>query len=426
MKYKILRISFSLLILFFSFNANAQWLHNLNFINHDKDSVAAVRFDFDYEVSSDAITNQFINTYINAKFINVDLKDKVSDKLKATNHIGSSLNTGISYRSKASHNKCNSQQVLFQWTAGFRHRVLFNASFSKDLFRLYFYGNKVYENQTANINDFHYSFSEFQQLQLGSIITIIRPHATWTSMVNLSYLNGQDYLSIETTRGKLFTATDAEYVDLDLALTAREADSASRKFGATNGAGVSLDCGFRLDKKKWKLSLQLNDLGFISWNKRSSKAEVDTNYHFEGVEVQNILDSVYFEIKSDQDFKNGFFKTRSYEKFTQHLPTQILFSIETAAIHPNIHAYATLRYRFNADMNLPNFLAGADYLFTKSFYAGINLQYGGYSKLHVGIRAAMDAGKGFTLYAGSSYLDGWLLKNNAGGVGASAGIQKLF
>ena len=54
------------------------------------------------------------------------------------------------------------------------------------------------------------------------------------------------------------------------------------------------------------------------------------------------------------------------------------------------------------------------------------MQYGGYSKLHAGIRAGVDAGKGWMLYAGTSYLDGWLTQNNAGGVGGNVGLQKVF
>ena len=75
---------------------------------------------------------------------------------------------------------------------------------------------------------------------------------------------------------------------------------------------------------------------------------------------------------------------------------------------------------------IPHILMGADYLFNKSFYAGVNLQYGGYSKLHAGIRAAVDAGKGWMLFAGTNYLDGLLIKNYVGGVEASVSVQKVF
>ena len=414
-----------ILFLFLSTNLNAQWLHDFNFINHDRDSMPAVRFDFDYEVAADAISNEFIRTYANDKFIDVSLKDKVSGKLKSNNHLGSELNTGFGYRSKTFHKHWKSQVVLFQWTASLKQRLLFDASFSKDLFRLYFYGNKIYEGQEADFSNFHYSYQQFQQIQIGSVKTVIHPEATIRSFMAVSYLNGQDYLSVEINRGKLFTAKDAEYIDLDLALTSRQADSSNHKFGAVNGAGASFDGGFLVDLNKWKFALQLNDLGFITWNKKSTIVEVDTTYHFEGAEVQNVLDSIFIEIKSDQDFKNGFLKTHAFEKFTKSLPPQLLFSIETFALHPKIHAYGTARYRFGTGM-IPHVLIGGDYLFNKAFYAGLNFQYGGYSKLHVGIRAGYDTGKGWMFYAGTSYLDGLLLKNNAGGAGGSLSLQKVF
>lgn len=421
-KFKIVYFFF---ILLFSTSVNAQWLHDLKFINHDKDSARALRFDFENEIASDAATNRFITTYIRDKFIDQELKDNVSAKLATKNKIGSELNGGFYYRSKALHCSYKNQPLSYQWIASIRNRVLFNSSFSKDMFRLYFYGNKIYEGKKADISQFNYSYQQFQQVQLGIMKQVVRGNKTWTSCLTGSYLNGQDYLSVETKRGTLYTAQDAEYIDLDLELTARQSDSASRKFGAINGIGFSVDYGVRLAVKQWKFSLQLNDLGFIAWNKKSSKAAVDTNYHFEGAEIQNVLDSFYVEIKNDQDFKNGFLTKRKYEQFTQTLPAQILLAAETTALHPKIHAYATARYRFNANM-VPLILLGGDYLFTKSFYAGISVQYGGYSKLHAGLRTMFDAGKGWTLYAGTNYLDDLFLKNNAGGVGGSFSVQKVF
>ncbi len=416
---------FFICFLFFGFESQAQWLHDTDFFLHDQDTMYALRFDYGQAIASDAITNQFILTYLREDFIDSDLKDEVSKNLDEKNLLGGYLNAGFAFRSKAKNGSYKGQALSYQWVASIKNRILFNTTFSDDFFKLYFYGNKIYEGQQADISNFNYSYQQFQQFQLGMSRQAVRGNKTWTSMLAFSYLNGQDYLSVKTTRGTFYTATDAEYVDLDLALTAQQADSNNNSFGAINGVGFSTDYGIRLDKGKWKYSLQISDLGFIQWNKKSSTITVDTNYRFEGVEVQNLLDSFYIEINSDQDFKNGLITTRNFEKFTKALPAQIMLTAESIALHPKIHAYSTLRYRFNSNM-LPLVLIVGDYLFSKSFYVGLSMQYGGYSKLHGGVRAMYSAGKGWMLYVGSSYLDGFFLQNNVGGVGGSVSVQKVF
>ena len=427
MLHLLVRISkiFIWFLLFISFQAKAQWVHDLKLLQYDSDTLPLIRLDFDYAISSNAITNKFISAYAGNDFIDKDLKDDVFDRLKSRNRIGSELNTGIAYRSKTYHSKTKTDAASLQWTIALKHRVLFSSSFSDDLFGLYFYGNKKYENQNANINHFTFNYQQFQQLQLGAVSRSVKPIASYTSFFGLSFLNGQDYLAIQTDRGNLFTATDATAINLDLALTARQADTLSRKLGTMNGAGFSIDYGLRVDINKWKLSFQFSDLGFIGWNKKTSHINVDTTYHFEGVEVQNVLDSIYIEIKSDQEFKNGITGATEYKKFSQTLPLLFQLSAERLVFKEKIRAYSTLGYRVNTGMN-PQLLLGVDYIFTPRFYTGIIIQLGGYSNLHAGLRAGLMMNKGWMFFAGTNYVDAVLIESNSGGIGGSVSVQKTF
>jgi hypothetical protein len=99
------------------------------------------------------VTTQFTNDYINSKFLEAEIKDKSLNKMKDKNMLGSEFNGSVYYRYKS---RKSTDSVSVSHFFSLKERTHFNTKFPKDLFQLYFYGNKPFEGTTADISNFNY------------------------------------------------------------------------------------------------------------------------------------------------------------------------------------------------------------------------------------------------------------------------------
>lgn len=402
-------------------HANAQ-LSTIFEINYP-DSKSVFGIEADYRINSNAITSAFTNAYVFGNFIDKDLKDGSLDKMKDANRLGSAFNGGLYYRHRTENFLGLKNSSYF---FSLKERTFFNTDFPKDLFHLYFYGNKPLAGQTADISDFNYRSIQYEQLQFGIMKEVQKENLSFGYSIALSVLNGQRFLEIKTSRGSLYTQQDAEFIDLNLQLEARESDSTNSSFGATNGIGTSADLEFHFSvEDNFTIRFSAKDIGFIAWNNKSTSFQVDTNYHFEGVVVNNLLDSIYLDLKSEDDFKNGFIENKKSESFSTSLPIYFNLNFEKTLVPDKWIVTLGTDYFLNSDY-LPLVYLKGNYYFNNKTHAGISFQYGGYGGFHTGLYFDKDLGKGYIVSLGSAYIDGYIIPSSSTGQGAYATIKKVF
>lgn len=413
--------SLFLLIIIFSFRLQAQT--STLFGENYPDSKSCVGIDGNYFISSNAVTVKFQNSYLNNKFIDTSLKDASLNKMKDVNRLGSAYNAGLYYRHKTNKFLGIDSAAYF---ISIKDRSFFNSKFPADLFHLYFYGNKPFEGKTADVNNFNYRGMQWQQLQFGILKEIKKGNSVLSYAASISLLNGQYDLEIKTTKGSLYTQTDAEYVDMNLQLESKQSDTAHTSFGSNNGLGASADLELNYSvKDQYHLRFTVADLGFIAWNSKSFLFNVDTNYHFEGVIVNNLFDSLYLDLKSEKDFKEDFKKDQQSKSFTTTLPFCFNLSYERTLIADKLTAGIGAKYVLNSDYKPLGYIMG-NYFFNSKTQAGITLQYGGFGGFHAGVQVNKDFGKGFIVSAGSAFLDGYVAASSSTGQGAFLSLKKIF
>ncbi|MEO5570972.1 MAG: DUF5723 family protein [Bacteroidia bacterium] len=387
-------------------------------------SKSCIGFDALYLINSTGITNEFTNKYLQGEFLDTETKDKSLNKMKDKNLLGNEFNGSLYYRYKSKKSTDSSSVVSHFFSL--KERQHFNTKFTKDLFQLYFYGNEPFAGKTADISNFNYRSVQYLQLQYGMISEINNDGEIFGCMVAVSALNGQDLLEIKTNEGSFYTEENGEYVDMNLFLEAKQSDTSNTSFWSSSGIGASADFEVHYgEENKYNIRFSASDIGFIAWNKKSTTFEVDTNYHFEGVVVENLFDSLFLDVKSEQDFKDGFKENKQAKSFTTMLPFRLNLSYEFTIIPDKLTEAIGVQYIFNSDYT-PLVFASCDYLFNRKTQAGIYLQYGGYGGFHAGIHFDKDFGKGFILSLGSAYLDGYIAPSSSAGQGAYAGIKKIF
>lgn len=394
------------------------------FFNDDFSTSSNYQFGIiaDYDINSNAITNAFTNKFYTGGYIDYDLKRSVLMRTKYNNRVGGNVNTGIyaAFKLKSSRKNPN---LFFS----VRDRAHFDASFSRDLFKIGFYGNASFAGRTADLGDFNINFIRYQQLQVGLFSSQKDSVARWG--IGLSFLKGERYLSILANKAELFTSKDGHFITLDTEFSAAQSDTAKKGLDAFNGYGASIDLFFEAPfytpAGDSKLKITATDIGTIRYNKETLTVKQDSLFTFSGIHVSNILDlndSTLNEITNDSIINTIVpFEKRAY---TVILPATLNLSIETK-VNDRFYLTEGIQHIFNANYTLLYYVKGKYYINPKLIVSG-TFAYGGYGNFNYGLGISANVGKGFFIYAKSNNIEGFIVPEKTSGQGAFISLIKKF
>ncbi len=207
------------------------------------------------------------------------------------------------------------------YSIGFKYVSYFNLDISNESLSLIWNGNNQYlddvtyfENNTASLIQysslfFQYSSKISENLHFGT---------------RISLLHGVNFFSLERGDFSLQTLSNSEtpfgtFIETDMFVESSRASA----FGFSN-PGLSLNLGLQYDLNKWKFLIDIQNFGFIFWNKRNSQHQSDDYYFFDGVDytMDEILSE---EINSTIDTLENIFAIDrvSNKSFFSRLPLRI-------------------------------------------------------------------------------------------------------
>lgn len=406
------------MVAFFSFlfSANAQF-REMPFQRNYPTKYSSVSTIADLSFNANTITNSFFNTfYLTKRFLDESLKDNQSSKLTNNNRIGADIDGGMYYE----HRNDTSKKILSDFFVAVRDREHVDARFHRDLFDLFFYGNKMFAGKTADLSDFSLNVLKYQQLQYGWVKRDDVPQSTisfgegsevkqskhYTLGAAISLLKGQQHLSISTNKATLFTEQNGEYIDLSVQAQYAQTDTTHKNLDAWNGIGTSVDLFFSYSKDSSQtICFEASDLGAIWWNKNTTTASIDTSFHFEGVEVSNIFSFNNSVITHSPDSIQAYITNKKNAVYRTVLPSLFHLFFEKKIISQKLSIQTGLQYRLAANY-APYIYLTTHYYFTSRFMASVHLAQGGYGNLHLGLAVAKDFGKGYMVSIGSDYFNG--------------------
>ncbi len=378
----------------------------------------------DYDINSNAITNAFTKKFYTGGYINQELKNSVLSRVKNNNRIGGNINTGIYYAFKLNPLDQKNKISLF---FSVRDRAHFDAAFSKDLFKVGFYGNAQYAGTTANLSNFNVNLIRYQQIQAGVFSAKLDSAARWG--IGISFLKGEQYLSVLAKKAELFTSADGQYIDLNTELSAVRSDTANKGIGAFNGYGASFDLYFEAPFQtrfgKSKINVSVSDLGAIRFNKQTITVDQDSLLHFSGFQIHSIYDlqDSTFGERSKDSIKNSIAPSKK-QAYSVTLPSVFNLMFETRF---NRYFLLTegIRYVFNGNYKLLLFLKGDIKLGSKIILSP-TFAYGGYGTFNYGLGISAKLFKNIVIRAGSNNIEGFISQKNTGGQGAYVSLIKNF
>ena len=340
----------------------------------------SIKLDIDFQQNSNAIMTSFAGAFLTKKSLD-QLKGRVLNYSHRYIKYQDELKAGLTYR----HYFKKPAIALY---VSYYHRNMRTLFTTKDAFELVFYGNKPFENKTADISNVRFQNLMYNQYSIG----VSKSDGHFFIGLNLSFLQGFSNQQVTNTKGSLYTAPYGEYIDLSYNLTFNQSNTGATKFFDLNGRGFSADLqfGYNTEKSRWSLTVQ--DLGSIAWNRQPTNYTGDTSLRYSGIvisDITNLASSGVNGLNLDS-LANALGPKKTNKKYTTTLPVtfQLTYSrlfklkksdlIFTAGINTklltNYYAYGFVKTTF---------------LLKHDWATGVSAGGGGYSLFNLGI----DVGK---------------------------------
>lgn len=386
----------------------------------------------EYALGSTALTNRLYMDFLQGNYIERASLDKASKRLVRFNKAGGDLNYGLFFSQKID---TLFGKGGFSYFVNIADRIHADALFTDDMFTVFFYGNKSFEGDTAEMGSFNSNYLHYQQFELG----LIKHNENKSRMgIGLSFLKGQDFYQVSIARANLYTSPSGIGLnnELDILYGTVESDPDKKKMSEMSGWGISLDAFYQVPyfvlqdteegETNWSgyLRIEARDLGLIRWNDNSRTSILDTVLNNEGIllPASLVIPSTWTE--DQKDSLNQLVESEKLQgPFTSKLPGTFHLKMYQENLKGLYITMGTV-LRLYANYS-PMIYIGAGKKFSEKMQVGSVLEFGGYGRFNLGLEASTNLG-GFEIGLGSRGLGGWLFPKRAGSNTAFISLKKRF
>ena len=377
---------------------------------------------------SNGLDKSFLNTMLYDGYISDEMKITWINAGGKNNIIHSEISNGLSYTYYF-----KKQSIGFI----FADRNLLNARFTDDVLRIGFEGNYNYQDETLCFNNTNIRADRFQQYKLsyGTVINKVNIQGA------ISYLAGNHHLSYIIEKGSLYTAPFGTSLDIEYDMNVFVTDTSNLSAFVHNGNGLAIDFSTNFIIKESEIHLSITDLGFIIWNTSSINLATDSNFNFQGIEVEDIF-SFNDSVLDANNIKDDILRTIN-TSFKSYIPATFHMSVSGKIEYEYFKTYTlgiVAKWQPYMD-NEPLSFAKIEQGFQQSNFSPLyylqsavkiqhmnlipNLSYGGYSPdFNVGL--AMFKGKKHKLILGTHHLEDLLNGDKATAVSVYLKIKLNF
>jgi len=384
----------------------------------------------EFSLGSTVLTNRMYMDFYRGSYLEREVLDKASKRLVQFNKAGGDIKYGLYFSQNL--NKIIRKKGL-SWFVNVADRAHWDLLFTDDLFKAVFYGNKMFEGDTAKMGTFEGNFQRYQQFQLG----LIKANKNKSVIgMGVSFLKGQQFYQLDIARANLYTSMLGMENDLDLEYRTVESDPKNTDINDMSGWGASVDAFYQLPyfmlqntaehESDWKgyLRIEARDLGFIVWNDNATVRLKDSVYHNEGVLIPTALALSPTWADEQRDSLKQLLQPETYKgSLTSILPATIHLRMYQANSAGLFVSMGTVLRTF-ANYSPMIYLGGGKKL-SERLSIGGTMEFGGYGRFNLGVEAKTRL-KGYELVLGSRSLGGILFPMTGGGNSAFISIKKNF
>lgn len=241
-----------------------------------------LNFSGNFDVTGTSMRKEFLNTLAFGGYIDSEMKDRTMKSHRANNRVGAFVSGDISYVSGAT---SLFKSGKYSWLVKAGYYVTGNINYTKDAFKMTFYGNSYLGEDTANLTGTRISGMQFQKAGFGFY------HRKTGSSLTLNLVNVQNQYGGYIRNGKWYQGADAD--SINLRLNGDMTYSTGKDF--SKGIGFAVDFDFYL-KVPWlkdsaTFQFTVQNLGAAYMFQPQTRYFADSTYRFSGFTFDQIKNS---------------------------------------------------------------------------------------------------------------------------------------
>ncbi|MDA7730406.1 DUF5723 family protein [Salibacteraceae bacterium] len=410
--------------------AKGQTDFSISQLANSDSSKAKLGIWFEQSFNSNAINNSVVFNLANKNGPTYESMQNLRNRVQPINRAGYNGYERIYYSQKLKNKRdsVNSTGFINVYT----HRQL-STVFGEDPLRLIAFGNKEFAGKNADLDQLDLTLLQYTTIQFGYAVE----KNGYTLGVAPGLVIGNKYGSIQSDGGYLYTSPIGDSLFVDVAGQWTQSDTASKLIYDPNGVGASADFFFSMpfdlfkkNKNTGNITFEVNDLGFIVWNKNTLSYNIDGEYGWGGFKAPSLFDlnDSLIDLQRPNDVQESLLDNTEKGTKNTFMPMRISVRYQEQ-LSEKVLLVATLEHRFMSQtfpfLGLNQEIRMNDI----SKKTGLNLRFyqsiGGYDYLGLGTGISVSNPK-FDVIAGTRNLIGLMNTEYYSGFNVHFGFQWKF
>ena len=295
------------------------------------------------------------NTSINAKllsesygFLDTQEKYNIIGALQEENELAFEANNSLRYQNKNG------------WGLSLSNHIGSYATYPKTLVQLSLLGNAPFKGDSLKLDPLRLTAFNYSQINFSY---------KWSRTIETSIgvLFGHQLLRLNTNDACFYTDDNAEFINYQLDFEAHYSDTSSALNNPfkSNGYGATFGISYKDSINNGNIEVSLSDIGFIRWNEKTTNMHIESQYNFEGINVDDFISFNDSILSNERDSVSDQLKTNLKESYIWRLPSRIRMSINqplnfsiakayTLAIEHRMYLYKYPRLSLDINNNIKN------------------------------------------------------------------------
>lgn len=290
---------------------------------------SSLEFNTDIGLFNSSINAQLLSQSYG--FLDEVEKSNIIDALKAENNIAFESNNAILYQNKKG------------WGLSLSNHTGAYATYSKSLVELSLLGNTPFKGENLKLDPLDITAFNYSQLDFSY---------QWSKKIQTSVglLLGHHFLDATVNEARFYTHPQAAFINYQVDYEAHFTDTTDllqKPFG-NKGYGAVFGMSYKDSINNGEIELSISDLGFIRWNDKTSNMHIESQYEFEGINVNDFISFSDSIIRNEIDSLQSDLQSNIKESYTWQLPTIFRLCINQALYNSIIQGYSlSIEHRMN-------------------------------------------------------------------------------
>lgn len=261
------------------------------------------------------------------------------------------------------------------WSIAFGNHIAAYGAYSDDIVKLSLLGNSPFRGEVLNLEPLDFTAYHYSKLEFAY---------QWNKKFNtsISLLAGHQFAELNVSKATFHTDEFSDFFNYDVAFESHFSDTTDlmNNLFALNGKGAAFNICYSDTINNGRIDISIKDLGMIRWNKNTTNILIDSEWEFEGINIDDFVEFNDSILTNYFDSIQDVFQKHNEESYNWRLPLTFGLNIFQSTKRKWIDAYSFSFVHKPRFYNHPRFAVDIHKNF-KNHTLSLGYFLGGYEKL---------------------------------------------